>query len=114
MQISIKDEGSTATVILNGKLDIYGAEVVELPLATLSGSKQGIVVDLTAVSFLASIGIRHLLLAAKGVTRRGGRLVLLNPTERVEAVLISAGVNVLMPIVRSESEAKAVVGAALG
>jgi anti-anti-sigma factor len=113
MQISIEDAGETARVVLNGKLDISGADVVAMPLATLSGGKRGLVIDMAAVTFLASIGIRHLATAAKALTRRGGRLVLLNPNDMVTDVLTTTGVNDLMPIVRSEAEAIAVMNAAM-
>jgi len=75
MQITILDDaGSTARIVLNGKLDISGAEKIALPLATLAGGKRALVVDMTEVTFLASIGIRHLVMASKALARRGGRL----------------------------------------
>src|SRR5690242_14111489 len=64
--------GSTARIALTGRLDIQGAETVALPLATLSGAKQNVVIDMSGVSFIASIGIRHLVSASKALTRRGG------------------------------------------
>jgi hypothetical protein len=51
--------------------------------------------------------------AAKVVSRRNGRLVLLNPTELVTEVLTTSGLTTLLPIVRSESEADAAIGDAL-
>jgi len=98
MQIVIDDGGSTATVILTGRLDITGAEVVALPLATLSGAKQALVIDMTGVSFIASIGLRHLVSAAKAVGRRGGSLVLRNPTAPVTEIIITSGLGDLLPI----------------
>jgi anti-anti-sigma factor len=112
MQITIVDDaGSTAKVILNGKLDISGADKISLPLATLAGGKSGVLVDMTAVTFLASIGIRHLVAASKALTRRGGRLVLLNPNPMVTDVLTTSGVAELMTIARSDAEAAAALGA---
>ena len=106
MQITISNEaGTTAKVGLVGKLDIAGAEVVALPLATLAGGKKGLVVDLSGVTFLASIGIRHLVLATKTLTRKGGKLVLVNPIESVKQVLVTSGVTDIMPIVATESAA---------
>ena len=71
MQITIVDDsGTTAKVILSGKLDIAGADAIALPLATLAGGKSGLVVDMAAVSFLASIGIRHLVSASKALGDR--------------------------------------------
>jgi anti-anti-sigma factor len=108
MQITIVDDaGPTARVVLNGKLDISGAEIVALPLATLSGGKSGLVLDMTGVTFLASIGIRHLVAASKALARRRGRLVLLNPNPMVTDVLTTSGVVELMHIARSDAEAAA-------
>lgn len=98
MQIAIEDSGSTAKVILNGRLDISGADVVALPLATLSGAKDTLQVDMSGVSFVASIGLRHLLAAAKSLGRRGGRLVLLNPNDAVREVITTSGLSDLLPI----------------
>jgi anti-sigma B factor antagonist len=110
MHISIlEDAGPTAKVSLTGKLDIAGADVVALPLATLSGSKRGLLIDMSGVTFISSIGIRHLVSASKALMRRGGRLVLLKPNETVVDVLLAAGVSDLMTIVQSEAEAVAAV-----
>src|SRR5262249_47399914 len=105
-----EDGATTAKVALTGRLDIAGADVVALPLATLAGAKQGIVVDMSGVTFIASIGIRHLVSAAKALSRRGGRLVLLNPSPLLAEALTTSGVTALLPIVRSDSEAAAALG----
>jgi anti-sigma B factor antagonist len=105
--VTSEDSGATARVALQGRLDIAGAEAVALPLATLAGAKQGLIVDMSGVSFIASIGIRHLVTAAKSLSRRGGRLVLLSPTALVTEVLTTSGLTDLLPIVQSEAEAAA-------
>jgi anti-anti-sigma factor len=111
MQFTISDgTGTTAKIGLVGKLDIAGAEVIALPLATLAGGKKGLVVDLSGVTFLASIGIRHLVLATKALARKGGKLVLVNPTDAVREVLVTSGVTDLMPIVATDSAAYELIG----
>ena len=111
MQIVIEnDTGPTPRVVLTGKLDIAGAEVVALPLATLSGGKNGLLLDMSGVTFISSIGIRHLVSASKALARRGGRLVLLNPNSMVTDVLETSGVVEFMQIARSEAEAAAALG----
>lgn len=112
MQIIISDFGDAAKkVVLTGKLDIAGAQQIELPLATVAGAKSNIVVDMTGVDFIASIGIRHLVMAAKTVSRASRKLVLLDPTPMVTNVLVTAGLGDFLPIVRSESEARAALAA---
>jgi anti-anti-sigma factor len=100
MQMQIKDAGSTATIVMVGRLDIPGAEVIALPLATLSGSKNELIIDMAGVTFIASIGLRHLIAAAKVVQRRGGRLILLNPTAAVAEVVSASGLTEYLPIER--------------
>jgi anti-anti-sigma factor len=107
--VTSEERGATARVTLTGRLDIVGAEVVALPLATLAGAKQGLIIDMSGVTFIASIGLRHLVSAAKTISRRNGRLVLLNPSELVAEVLTTSGLTSLLPIVRSDSEAAAAI-----
>src|SRR5579871_1895431 len=108
--VTSEDQGPITRVALVGRMDIMGAETIALPLATLAGSKQNLIIDMSGVNFLASIGIRHLVSAAKTLTRRGGRLVLLNTTDMVTEVLTTSGLATLLPMVRSESEAIAALG----
>ena len=108
MEIIVSDFGDVAKrVALNGKLDIAGAEELDLPLAALAGTRTNIVVDMTGVDFIASIGMRHLVMAAKAVGRSSCKLVLLDPTPAVTEALLIAGLDDIMPIVRSEDEARA-------
>jgi anti-anti-sigma factor len=98
-------------IILDGRLDITGAGTIDLQFNAIAGSHQGVVVDLAAVSFLASIGIRTLLLGAKTVQRRGGCFILLNPVDEVERVLETMGMTDLMPIYRDADTALAAASA---
>jgi len=111
MQISPDSgNGSTARIALTGRLDIQGAEAISLPLATLSGARQNVVIDMSGVSFIASIGIRHLVMASKSLARRGGRLVLLKLTPAVHEVLQTAGIIDLISTATSEEQVRALVG----
>lgn len=84
---------------LQGKLDIAGTAEIETKLAACCGGENvRVVVDLSEVDFLASIGIRLLTLTAKSVASRGGKMVLLNPTSDVEHVLEITGILAFIPI----------------
>jgi anti-anti-sigma factor len=108
MKMAVEPVGpGVVKVILDGRLDITGASVIDLQFNAIAGSHRGVVVDLAGVSFLASIGIRTLLLGAKTMQRRGGCLVLLNPVEEVERVLDVMGVTDLMPVYRDSGAALA-------
>jgi anti-anti-sigma factor len=109
MKIDVSEFRNIGTKItIVGKFDIVGAEAIELPLATLAAMKGNIVVDMSGVSFIASTGIRHLVMAAKTVACDAGKLVLLDPSPMVTAMLLTLGLDDVLPIVRSEDEARAV------
>ena len=113
MQVTVEEFGDIGKKLtLVGKLDIVGAQTLELPMATLSGSRCNVVVDMIGVDFIASIGIRHLVLAAKALARSSCKLVLLNPSPLVTGVLVTTGLEDLLPIVRSDDEARAALAPA--
>ncbi len=108
MQITISElDSSTKKVTLTGKLDIAGAQVIETPLAAVAGARGNVVIDMAGVDFISSIGIRHLVIAAKAIARGAGKLVLLAPTPMVTEVLVSTGLEQILPIVTSENDARA-------
>lgn len=108
MDISADDlAGGITKVVLRGRFDTTGAVVVELPFNKIATEKQKVVVDLSAVSFLASYGIRVLLVGAKIVKSNGGSLVVVCPDNNVAKVLKTAGMDALIPIYQTEAAAMA-------
>jgi anti-sigma B factor antagonist len=84
---------------LIGKLDSAGYNSVDLKFtAHCSGDNIRVLVDLSEVSFLASIGIRMLTMNAKSLSTREGKLVLLNPQAEVQGVLDMTGISPIIPI----------------
>src|ERR1044071_8217440 len=84
---------------LIGDLDIVGVGQIETSFnGYCAGENARVVVDLSDVNFLASIGIRLLTLTAKSVASRGGRMVLLHPTPDVRQVLEITGIPAVIPI----------------
>ena len=108
MEIAVEDLLDGITKInLRGRFDTTGAVVVELPFNKIVTEKNRVIVDLSAVSFLASYAIRVLLVGAKIVNGKGGRLVILCPENNVAKVLKTAKMDALIPIHQSESAAAA-------
>jgi anti-anti-sigma factor len=91
-------EGGITRIGLAGDLDAKGAGEIDLRFQAVAAGRDKVVVDLSQVGFLASIGIRTLIMAAKAQGRRGGRLVVLDPHPEVEKVLLTCGVDALLPI----------------
>jgi anti-anti-sigma factor len=64
---------------------------------------------MSQVSFLASIGIRHLVTATKTLARKGGQLILIGSQDPIREVLTTAGLASMMAMVASETEARAML-----
>ena len=95
---------------LNGKLDITGTTQIETQFAGYcEGENARVVVDLSEVEFLASIGIRLLTFTAKSVASRGGKMVLLNPRPDVHHVLDMTGIPAIIPIYTSYESAETIL-----
>jgi anti-anti-sigma factor len=107
MEITISDFSDLGKrVTLVGRLDIAGAGKIDVPLKELADSRTNIVVDMSEVDFIASLGMRSLVVAAKTLLRNARILILLNPTPLVADALTKAGLQTLLPMVQSESEAQ--------
>ena len=108
MQVVAIAEGAVQ-VTLKGRFDIQGAAEIDLRFNAVIGSSRAVVVEMSEVTFLASMGIRTLVLGRKQLQRRGGNLVLLSPHPDAEQVLEMTGVTDLLPILRDEASALAAV-----
>jgi anti-anti-sigma factor len=99
MEMKIENLANGVTkVSMIGRLDIIGAQEIDLHFSVIAGSHRKVIVDLEQVTFLASMGIRTLLMGAKSMKPKGGRMALLKPILDVEKVLISSGTDTVIPI----------------
>ena len=86
---------------LAGRMDGQGTQEIDQELMDYACSQRSVIVDMSAVDFIASVGIRSLILVAKAVSRRGGKIVLLNPDANTTKLLQMARIDDLIPIHRS-------------
>lgn len=92
-------ENGIGLIKLIGKLEIMGTGAIETKFTGYcSGDNVYVIVDLSEVDYLASIGIRLLMLNAKSVATRGGKMALLNPIPEVQSVLEITGIPEIIPI----------------
>jgi anti-sigma B factor antagonist len=109
MEMQVEElEGGVTNVVLRGRLDTVGAGVIDLKFNVIAGAKRAIIVDLSGVDFLASLGIRVLVMGAKAVRNKGGK-VFFSPGENVSSVLKTAGIDQLVPVMFDRSAAIAAV-----
>jgi anti-sigma B factor antagonist len=86
-------DGDITRVDLDGRFDIQGAQDVDAKFGELAESCKALIVDLSKVSFIASLGIRTLMLSAKTLIRRGADMAVCGANENVEKVLRGTGFN---------------------
>lgn len=107
MDIAFETLPAGATCIkLTGRMDIQGAAAIDLRFAAVAAANRAVVVDLSGVTFLASMGLRTLIMGAKSMRSKDGRMVLYRPQGEVEQVLKTSGLESLMPISHDLAEAE--------
>jgi anti-sigma B factor antagonist len=89
----IQADDEITHVVLDGRFDIQGAQEVDSRFGELAKSAKALIVDLAKVSFLASLGVRTLMLSAKALISRGAEMAVSGANENVEKVLRTTGFN---------------------
>jgi len=108
MDFEIEDGGAAARIVMRGRLDGPGAALIELPFtAALGGLARPVMLDMSGVSFVGSLGIRLLLSVARAVTRKGQQIVIFAVQPAVAEVFETVALTELIPIEASEFAALA-------
>lgn len=112
MEMNITEiDGTLTKVQLQGRLDAMGADRIGLRFtAGVAGQPRDAIVDLSGVSFVASLGLRLLISTARALDGKGAKLVLFGAQELVQGVFDDAALDQIIPIVATEAEALAEIG----
>jgi anti-anti-sigma factor len=96
----------TSGARLVGRLDAAGADAIGLRFtAGLAASARSCIVDLSEVSFVASMGIRLLVSTAKALRLKGRRMVLFGAQAEVQETFVQAALDQILEIVDSQDAA---------
>ena len=113
MELTTETLPNDVTLVrLVGRMDVNGAASIDLKFNALAGAHRALIVDLAGVSFVASMGIRSLLIAARTVASKKGKMALLAPSGDVATVLKTARIEHIVPICATKDEAIAKVTSA--
>ncbi|MFG6467911.1 STAS domain-containing protein [Roseateles sp. BYS87W] len=97
---------------LQGRLDAAAVDRTEVKLnAAAVAPGQHLMVDLRGVEFLASLGIRMLITAARSLKAKGARMVLFGAQPLVHEVLEHVAIDQIIPVVADEAEARSALAA---
>ena len=100
MELTYEDlEDGVRTVRLAGRLDVEGSHQIDLKFTSLTASCQAyVIVDMSLVDFLSSLGLGTLVRSAKAQMSRQGKMVLLAPQPNVARVLQSTRVDEILDV----------------
>lgn len=97
-------------VTLHGRLDTAGVDQIETRFAaTLVPGAHNAIVDLSDVSFVASMGLRMFISVGRALSNKERTLVLLSPQDLVAEVFKNAAITKIIPVVFDEQEAIALI-----
>ena len=110
MVIDTEVTGNEILIIkLQGRMQLEDLHGLEGKFRQLISGHRAVIIDLSGLEALFSMGLRALIMSAQIVEFRGGRLVLLAPGADVLAVLKASGTHMLIPICHGREEAERIV-----
>ena len=106
MDLGVQELDTGVTIVaLRGRLDTVWAGEIESSFNTVIGTKHAVVLDLSEVSFLGSLGMRMFVQGGTAVLRRGGKFAILSPDPNITRVLTVAAIDSLIPILHDRDAA---------
>ncbi len=92
-------DGNIVKISLSGRMDLAGVKTIEKDFSRMTEApRSAIIVDMSDVAYMASIGIRSLLINAKSVSARGGKYVISSMQSDVRNVLEVTGIDQLIKV----------------
>ena len=109
MEMTVGEWGDGALcVAFQGRLDTVGVDRVESRFrAAVDGSARNVALDLGAVTFLSSMGVRMIIASARALKSQGRMLVLFGAQPLVLSTLQMVALDQIIPIVADSVQAQA-------
>lgn len=102
-------------VRLDGRMDTVGVDQVESRFgAVVASNDSDAMVDLSAVSFVSSMGVRMLITVARAQRARGRRMALYAAQPGVAQTLAMVSLEQIIPIAADEPAARALLAQPAG
>jgi anti-anti-sigma factor len=102
-------KGNVSRIVLDGRLDVAGVQAAEADFNAAVAAAQNVIVDLSKVPFIASLGIRLLVSGSQAQSKKGGKMVLMGADELTRRILKTTGLDQLVHVCSSLDEALAAI-----
>jgi anti-sigma B factor antagonist len=91
MKVTITEQGEVAVVEVSGDIDSKTAPEFERSAKAAMDMSKKIAIDLTAVEFMSSAGLRVLLMVYRNIKAQSGKVVLVGVSEDIQDVMSTTG-----------------------
>lgn len=106
MDIKIRESGNIRIVDLAGRLDTGTSSEAEASISQLlQAGHNKIVINLGAIDYVSSSGLRVLLVTAKKLSAMSGKMKICKPNPVVREILDISGFSTILDVRASEEEA---------
>jgi anti-anti-sigma factor len=96
MDISINNITGGAVLNITGKIDtLTSPELQEAVMSEIANKPQKLVLDLSAVNYISSAGLRVLLIAQKSLKPTGGNVILVGANDSLKEIFNISGFTAL-------------------
>ena len=103
-------DGSCVHVVLGGRLDLVGVGLVERAFTFATTARRlPVMVDVSEVTFLSSLGLGMMVGAARALARQGRRMVLVRPPPMIREILEASVLQEILPVAADEDHARALL-----
>lgn len=108
-KISIKSEmnGSVTVVTVVGRIDSETAPTLDTELTKFTAGNSKLVIDLKAVDYMSSAGIRAVVKASQAAEKGGSTVKLASVPEEINSILYTVGLNQKLSTYATADEAVA-------
>ncbi|MBR2684395.1 MAG: STAS domain-containing protein [Atopobiaceae bacterium] len=100
MEVTKRVDGSTAYLVVKGKLSVSTSPDLEAEISSLPEDVKNFDFDLSGLEYISSAGLRVLVSKQKIAIERGGTMVIHNPTDEVADIFDMTGLSDVFTIER--------------
>jgi anti-anti-sigma factor len=106
MKVSVTQEGSVTVVAMEGKIDTDTCDEVESALlAEIDKGAKRMVIDLAAVNYISSAGLRSVLIAGKKIKALHGRMAFCDLQPPILDVFEASGFTTILTVCETRNQA---------
>ena len=110
MEMLLSDVDGVRKIALSGRLDSAGVDAIETRFsAAVVPTGANVLVDLSEVAFLDSLGVRMFISTTRALSWKGAKMVLFGANAAVMETIETMGFDDIVPVVTTQTEALALL-----